>query len=141
MRLLLLALVLGASSACASEISREDQFKAAYLFNFLKFVEWPANVADDLLTVCFIGADGVHDTLAANIENKRAGTRRLAVRRLHSDNTLDGCNVLYIDANTGSNDPRAQIAREQPILTVSDAAGFARRGGMIELWLFRFWCG
>ncbi|MET0661425.1 MAG: YfiR family protein [Steroidobacteraceae bacterium] len=125
---------LGTSAAWGGgTTSREDQFKAAYLFNFLKFVDWPPSVASDVLTVCFIGADGVHDTLAAGIESKRAGSRRLAVRQLDTHASLDGCNVLYAEAQDAPNDQRLASATQLSILTVSDASAFVLHGGMIEL--------
>lgn len=130
----MLAAAFGSPAAWgAGTISREDQFKAAYLFNFLKFVDWPAGVANDVLTVCFIGADGVHDTLASGIESKRAGSRRLAVRQLDGNASLDGCNVLYADAHDVPSDQRLASASQLSILTVSDASSFVLHGGMIEL--------
>lgn len=111
-------------------ISREDQFKAAYLFNFLKFVDWPAGTASDVLTVCFVGASGVEATLATGLESKRAGARRLAIRRIEPNASLQGCNVLYIDANAL---PMRSSLATQSTLTVSDATDFAQRGGIIEL--------
>lgn len=133
-RILILTLALSAPAAWGdAHASRADQFKAAYLFNFLKFVDWPASVPSDVLTVCFIGADGVQDTLASGIESKRAGSRRLTVRRLEGNSSLDGCNVLYVEALDANNDTRLASASERSILTVSDAAAFARHGGMIEL--------
>ncbi|MET0986309.1 MAG: YfiR family protein [Steroidobacteraceae bacterium] len=133
-RLLMLTTALGSSSAWGGEtISREDQFKAAYLFNFLKFVDWPPSVANDVLTVCVIGADGVHDTLASGIESKRAGARRLTVRQLDTHASLDGCNVLYAEARDAPSDQRLASASQLSILTVSDASSFLLHGGMIEL--------
>lgn len=126
--------MLGASAAWGDEAAgREDQFKAAYLFNFLKFVNWPASAANEVLVVCFLGADGVHDSLASGIENKRAGARRLAVRRLDSHAEIDGCNVLYLESDSAQTAFPIESARVQSILTVSDSTAFARRGGMIEL--------
>lgn len=122
-----------ASFADETSARRENQLKAAYLFNFVKFVEWPAAVPADVLTVCFSGGDGVHDALASGIENKRVGTRRLAVRRLQDIGTAAGCNVLYLDAAVAPASPRMSRENGPPILTVSDAKAFARNGGMIEL--------
>ena len=108
---------------------REDQFKAAYLYNFMKFVEWPVSTASSTLTVCFRGADGVLDALNAGIESKRIGTHGVVARRLGSDASLEGCNVLYIDSTAAAEHPPEMPA----LLTVSDAASFADAGGMIEL--------
>jgi hypothetical protein len=124
-------------------VRREDQFKAAYLFNFVQFVEWPAKAAGvaggspaDVLTVCFAGGDGVYAVLAAGIENKRAGNHHLAVRQLAArvDAALDGCNVLYEDSAASGGNVKAG-AGNLPILTVSDAKTFLQSGGMIELFM------
>ena len=127
---LLAALALASASACADDVQRrEDQFKAAYLFNFVKFVEWPTATSSDSLTVCFLGGAGVHEALANGIDSKRVGARKLVARRIERPATVATCEVLYADA--ASADPT--LATGLPILTVSDAPGFAARGGMIEL--------
>jgi YfiR/HmsC-like len=135
---LLLAALSCASVAVAGEpVGREDQFKAAYVFNFLKFVEWPASVPSDVLAVCVVGADGVYAALASDVDTKRAGSRRLVVRRLDQGATAAGCNALYIEAKTSAGVEPPAPAGETPILTVSDSNGFAQRGGMIELFTSR----
>jgi hypothetical protein len=112
--------------------AREDQLKAAYLFNFVKFVEWPAAIGETL-TVCFIGGGGVQEALAINIDKKRVGARNLAARQVDaSSSALKSCNVLYVDsASLSASD--GLLRSVQTALTVSDASGFARNGGMIEL--------
>lgn len=127
---LLAALVLATVSVHADDVQRrEDQFKAAYLFNFVKFVEWPASSPADTLTVCFLGGQGVHEALASAIESKRVGGRRLIARQLEPPVTIASCEVLYADAASVD----TSIAAGLPVLTVSDAPQFARNGGMIEL--------
>ena len=112
--------------------SREDQFKAAYLFNFVKFVEWPAASASDVLTVCFVSASGVLDALNVRIDEKRVGTRRLVTRSVKAGDTLSGCDALYVDS-TAIDLKHYETVSDAPVLTVSDAKSFARDGGMIEL--------
>lgn len=127
---LLAALGLATVNVRADEVQRrEDQFKAAYLFNFVKFVEWPPGVAVDTLTVCFLGGKGVHEALASGLDAKRAGQRKLVARQLEPSTTVDSCAVLYADAASVDH----SLAATLPVLTVSDAPGFATRGGMIEL--------
>jgi hypothetical protein len=114
--------------------TRENKLKAAYVFNFLKFVEWPAASVRSELLVCFRGAAGVRDALSVSVENKKIGAHTLAVRELGDGETVDGCNVLYIgaDAIPGGTPLTAQEA-VLPLLTVSDAENFARGEGIIEL--------
>jgi hypothetical protein len=129
---LMFALACIRQASAAEPVTREDQFKAAYVINFLKFVEWPASTSEDVLTICFVGATGVHDTLASGIETKRAGARRLALRRIEPNTSVDGCNVLYVDASAAST-VRLGTVGQQSILTISDAADFAQHTGMIQL--------
>lgn len=127
---LLAAAALTTADAHADDVQRrEDQFKAAYLINFVKFVEWPANPASDTLTVCFLGGEGVHEALASGINAKRVGARKLAARRVDQPTALASCDVLYVDAAL----VETSLATGLPVLTVSDAPQFATHGGMIEL--------
>jgi hypothetical protein len=112
---------------------REAQLKSGYLLNFMKFVDWPASVPANLLTVCFLGGQDVRDALATGIENKLVGERHLTVRSLSNSEAPAGCDVLYLEAATIPNGMPASAPGEAPILTVSDAKDFARSGGMIEL--------
>lgn len=116
-----------------SAAQREDQLKAAYLFNFLKFIEWPSGVSRSGLTICFVGARGVHEAISIGIENKRVGQRRLYTRVLEPSSTLvaAGCHVLYLESVTMGS--RLRMSVDEPLLTVSDAPQFTRNGGMIEL--------
>jgi hypothetical protein len=127
---MLAALALASVNVHADDVQRrEDQFKAAYLFNFVKFVEWPTAAATDTLTVCFLGGEGVHEALATGIEAKRVGPRKLIARRLGRPATVEDCEVLYADA--ASADP--SLGAGLPVLTISDAPQFATHGGMIGL--------
>jgi hypothetical protein len=135
-RICLLAIGVGSNCvAGAAEPDREDQFKGAYLLNFLKFVEWPASAAKDVLTVCFIGGEGVRQTLETGLDDKRAGARRLAARQLEFGETLAGCNAVYAEGNLLFKDVRLAQASDAAVLTVSDAHGFTSNGGMIGLFI------
>jgi hypothetical protein len=111
---------------------REAQLKAGYLYNFAKFVEWPAD-APPTLTFCFDGGASVYAMLMDGLDDKHIGERPLLARELGGADTLDGCDVLYIDARSGSAG-RGQVADDRRLLTVSDLPGFSRETGIIELY-------
>jgi hypothetical protein len=113
---------------------REDQLKAGYLFNFAKFVEWPASVPQDALTICFLGGAGVQQFLSTDAGSKRIGARGLVVRSLREHDTSNGCNVLYVDSALPSAALSSLNDNSAPILTVSDAKEFTRSGGIIALY-------
>jgi hypothetical protein len=117
--------------AWAADVARADELKAAYLFNFAKLVEWPASSSPDTLTLCFVGATGVHDAFKRTAGDKQVGTRRIVVRPLGISEPRTGCDVLYLDASlTGQQLPESVLPGS---LTVSDGLNFAAHGGMIEL--------
>jgi hypothetical protein len=112
---------------------REHALRAGYLFNFVKFVEWPALASPGSLTVCFVGGAGIREAFASNLDSKRVGTRRLLVRDLANATATAGCDVLYLDSAVAPN--RHEVAAA--ILTVSDSEDFVRNGGMIGLFTER----
>ena len=122
-----------AGHAVQPAASREDELKAAYLFNFAKFVEWPQGRQASALVICVVDAGGVTSALAAAISNKRIGARTLGVRSLSPTDPRDDCDLLYVSAAAIRQDGLAANPPDAPTLTVSDAADFAKQGGMIEM--------
>jgi hypothetical protein len=109
--------------------NREAQLKAAYIFNFVKFVEWLARPPTDAIRVCFSGAPSVHGALAAATVDKEVSGRRIAVRSLGRGEPMDECEVLYIDGESAA-------IEHVPVrvLTIGDAKDFTRGGGVIQLY-------
>jgi hypothetical protein len=118
-------------AAPAADFARADELKAAYLFNFAKLVEWPASSSGDTLTICFLGASGVHEAFKRAAGEKQVGARRIVVRPMSASDPRAGCDVLYIDAALSGSQPAESAG--PGALTVSDGPNFAARGGMIEL--------
>jgi uncharacterized protein DUF4154 len=121
------------SETQAREIQRSDALKAGYLFNFLKFVEWPPIVPADTLNACFLGNSGVYAESSARLSYTRVGARRVIARRLAPGDPIAGCQVLYIDAEQLPTVSEAIYTRPTALLTVSDAPDFLSHGGIIAL--------
>jgi len=118
---LMFALWLLAGSACAQSARLELQVKAAYLYKFAGFVDWPGTVFVRPDSPLVIGVAG-NDELAAQLEQVVAGRgvggHPLAVRRVHRGDPLAGLHVLY----AAGLDAAALLAgaRGLPLLTVND---------------------
>jgi len=131
----LLSSLLLAGNARASEFD-EYAVKAAYLYNFAKFVEWPpeafANEEAPLL-ICIAGANPFGDALDT-LSGKRVASHPVEVRHLPAMTGLDPCHIVFVGrAEQGRfKTMLAKLAR-LPILTVSDIDDFARMGGVIGL--------
>jgi hypothetical protein len=117
----------------ARDAQRAEALKAGYLFNFVKFVEWPPRSPADTLTICFVGTSAVYDELSAGLPDKSVGSRKLVTRRLAPAESVLACQVLYIDAEHLPAAATAIVARPAALLTVSDAPGFLQSGGIIAL--------
>src|SRR5262249_36970824 len=112
----LLAVIFGAvvlyagDVAWAADVARADELRAAYLFNFAKLVEWPASSPSDTLTICFVGASGVHDAFKRAAGDKQVGAKRIVVRPMVGSEPRSGCDVLYLDASfTGQQLPETVL--------------------------------
>lgn len=114
----------------------EYQVKAAYLFNFLKFVEWPEDAFTDPLApfvIGVVGEDPFGNALPQVVIGKTVQGRDLVIRIFHTGEDLRGAHILFISASERKRLPMILSGlRGSSVLTVSDSAGFLDAGGMIQ---------
>jgi hypothetical protein len=123
-------------AAASNPTPEEVDVKAAFLYNFLKFVDWGVGLqpADgDPLVLGILGADSLYESLSRMIEGKNVRGRPLAARRIDRRGvSAIRCDLLYIGCMDMAEARRAlgSVAGD-PVLTVGDCPGFARMGGII----------
>jgi uncharacterized protein DUF4154 len=131
-----LALVFVALPARAQEGVSEYQVKAAYLFNFLKFVEWPEDAFSDALApfvIGVVGEDPFGNSLPQVVIGKTVQGRDLVIRVFHAGEDLRSAHILFISASEKKRLPVIlSPLRGSSVLTVADMEGFAESGGMIQ---------
>jgi hypothetical protein len=119
-----------------AQTAAEADVKAAFLFNFARFVTWPVDDlhAGSALVVCVAGDPGVAQALETLVKDRTIDGHGLSVRRVGTE-VLDGtCHVLYIGGLDAVRSLRlAQTLSTGAVLTVSDADHFADRGGVAQL--------
>lgn len=132
LRKLVLALGLAlAVPVTIGEVTSESQLKAAYLVNFLKYVEWPT--ARSTVNICLFGRDSLGPYLA-NYEGRQIAGRELHIRKVTSPEQLADCQELFIpDTEEARISAVLRWVNKQAILTVSDSENFVREGGAIAL--------
>jgi len=130
--------LLAAGPGLAAQTARasEYQVKAVFLFNFAQFVDWPAEAFPDSntpLVIGVLGDDPFGGVLDQTVGDEHLGRRPFQVRRYHSVDEIKTCHILFVSRPEGDR-PQSILAglKNRPILTVSDADGFAERGGMIR---------
>lgn len=136
---LILVACLGLTSPAPSQVPQadENQVKAAYLYNFARFVDWPAASwpqADGPTLICSVGDDRLAEVLQQAVVGKQANGRRIETRRISSSQEGRSCHVLLI----GFHDPPRVLQmlrglQDARVLTVGQVDGFTDLGGMINL--------
>lgn len=134
---LMLAACWGLAAPGSAQSVEESQVRAAYLYNFAKFVDWPAGTfrsPDDPAVICVFGDDRTSDVLEQAVSGKRANGRPVESKRLHSTAECKPCHILFI----GFSDKAriAEILHELhglSVLTVGQSDQFIPLGGMINL--------
>lgn len=125
-----LALVLVAAVSSAQDIPLEYRVKAAYLFNFTKFVEWPEGAipAATPLTMCVAAPNPFGPALAEIVRGELVDGRPITTRVVRG---ASGCHVLFVPAGVNAV-PYLLEARTKPILTVGESPDFLRDGGIVN---------
>ena len=113
----------------------EFEVKAAYLFNFAKFVKWPSSIEseNDTFPMCVLGSDPFGPVLDSTVAGEKIGGRTVIVRRISSASEAAKCRILFVSSAEQSRlgSIMAAVSR-MPVLTVSDIDGFVDRQGVIE---------
>lgn len=139
-RLTLMAVVLSATMVLpaaqgADKNSQEYAIKAAFLYNFAKFVEWPEEAFSDgqeVMTICVLGQDPFGSALES-MKGKTIKGRKVRIWRSKRICDLKVCHILYISRSKEKDLARilAEL-RGSNVLTVGDMENFAGRGGIIN---------
>jgi hypothetical protein len=112
------------------------QVQAAYLYNFGKFVKWPAvapaNQSGDF-TICVLDQDPFGDTLHSTLSGETVVGKPVVIKHLSGVQDAAVCHILFI-SQTQAHNLKGILSSldESSVLTVSDIPDFSRRGGMIQ---------
>ena len=115
--------------------SREYMIKAAFLYNFAKFIEWPSNTFEDSkspVRLCVLGKNPFGIALES-IEGKPIHGRKLIIERLNNTKEIKICHILFISESEKKQlDFILENIKDLNILTIGDTKNFARLGGIIN---------
>jgi hypothetical protein len=129
------SLILACASVAQAPAISEHAVKAAFLYHFAQFVEWPQEAFKDAyspLTYCTMGEDPFHGSLDASLQGKTIGARSVRVLHLKQAREIPGCHILFVGATEKRFLPGIfSIAKMNSILTVGESEHFVQEGGMI----------
>ena len=122
------ALLVAMLPATAQDVSLEYRVKASYLYNFVKFIEWPTAARSGPVTVCIAGRNPFGTVLDDTIRGEVVRGRPLTARVILEPDA--GCQVLFIPG--GATGAYLRSARGTPTLTVGETGDFLASGGIIN---------
>jgi len=132
---LLLAILVPAPFAAGARLTHEYDLKAAFLFHFAQFVQWPPEALPEKntpLTIGILGEDPFGKSLDEIVANETVGGHKLLVRRFQRVSQADSCHILFISSSErGRMDQVLSRVNRRSILTVGETKDFAQRFGII----------
>jgi hypothetical protein len=132
----LMYLLFAGSIALGQQRPSAYQVEAAYLYNFGRFVEWPAKVAppqSNSFTICVLGEDPFGQALDATLAGETIGNQRVVARRISNPQMSADCQILFISSSEANRLNKILEALDKnAVLTVSDIPQFSQRQGMIQ---------
>ncbi|HJR70923.1 MAG TPA: YfiR family protein [Gammaproteobacteria bacterium] len=131
-----LAIAVLATESVTAEVLSEAQIKAAFLYNFTRFVEWPEEAfaaPHDPLVIGVLGESALTEDLRSIVAGRKINGRAIVVRNVENESDAAATQVLFVsaagDARLGAlHDSLADRA----VLTVGESSAFASAGGVIS---------
>ena len=123
------------SASAQANPSSEYAVKAAFLFHFAQFVEWPPDAFKNAaapLTYCTVGEDPLNGALESVLSGKNIGTHPIRVEHVKQAQELQSCQILFIGiAEKKRLAATLESVKSSPVLTVGDSEHFIQQGGII----------
>ncbi|HXH49852.1 MAG TPA: YfiR family protein [Terriglobia bacterium] len=114
----------------------ENQVKATFIYNFSRFIEWPAETftrGKSSLTICVLGNNPFGGALDS-IEGKNVQGRKIEIERLAGLSKLDACKILFVSSSEREHLKEIlESAKHSRILTISEINQFTQAGGVVAL--------
>jgi hypothetical protein len=108
----------------------EPVLKAAFIYNFAKFTEWPAAPVQESFVLCVVGDAAVGDALVQTVKARVLAGQNLSVSFSTSGDPSPKCRLIYISGVTARQAEQVIAGRRDvPVLTISDLEGFTELGG------------
>jgi hypothetical protein len=128
-----IALVLAALSPAGAQSATEYEIKAAFLYRFASFVEWPPEESEAPVTICIAGDNPFGGALERVLHGKTLNGREFIVRALNGGGPPGDCRILFVSQSERKRlKPVLERYHGRRVLTVGDVPGFCETGGVVN---------
>jgi len=124
-----------------AQVIDEYQVKAAFIYNFAKFVEWPPHTfktSTDPIMICVLGENPFGNVLDQAVTGKTVDGRRFLVRQLSGEQTAAGCQILFVSSSERYRshailtEVKTGETKNGAVLTIGETDDFTMQGGVIN---------
>jgi hypothetical protein len=132
-RLVTTAALIGAVCVTSAQ-TLEYEVKAGFLYNFTKFIEWPAAAfsgAGDPFRICLAGSDPFGSVLERTIQGDSVGSHPMTVDRVAGAADAGSCHLLFVSRDVSARAPAFALAYPHALI-VGESPGFLLQGGTIN---------
>ena len=122
------------ASTCALQAQTEEGIKAAFIYNFAKFIEWPAAPFASPtapVTVGFVGGSALADSFEQNTKGKNANGRDFVIKRLSGASGAEQCQIVYV-ADASQVGALTDALKGKPVLLIGEPEAILESGGAIR---------
>jgi uncharacterized protein DUF4154 len=133
---LVATLIASSGIAAGADVAPDVAVKAALLYNFAKFAQWPGLPVGAPITFCVVGDDAIAAALAETVRGQNINGHPLDVSRAQASPWWGGCHILFVaSAETQRSAGGLAAIKMLPVLTVSDGKDFSQAAGIIEVYV------
>ena len=126
---LLTAIIYGQPQTEAEELN----LKAAFIYNFTRFIEWDDDVFPNEFVIGIVGNSMIDEPLEEIAQSHKAGSKQIKIRRYSSVNEIEKCNILFISKNVKVSLPEILAKNDlKKTLIISEKANYAQQGAVIN---------
>jgi hypothetical protein len=117
----------------AQTVTSEYELKAAFLYNFVRLVEWPAGASNGSMRICIAGPHPIQEQLEETVRGETVEGQPLAVRSILQPDSA--CDVLFIPRRFAAAHEYLRAVEGKPVLTVGESPEFIQEGGIVNFFL------
>ena len=125
-------LILGFLSCSATVFAqteaREPDLKAAFIYNFTKYIDWDTSAADKDFVIGVLGTSPITGYLMQIAKTSMAKNKKISIRHFTKPEEIKACDILFIPASTSFSLASILLYAGKGMLTISEQPGYGKQG-------------
>ena len=109
--------------------AQDEKIKALFIYNFTKYIEWPANAKQGTFVIGVLGETPVFDQLVANTSTRKVSTQEIVVKKYSKASEIEKCHIIYVPHDKSGNvKDILNRVKDWPTLIITDSPGMINTG-------------